>query len=451
MHIVIIGNGIAGVSVARHVRKLSEHKITLISSESPYFWSRPALMYVYMGHMKFEHTQPYENWFWEKNKIDLLQAYVQQIDPQGKQLIMASGEKMNYDKLVLATGSQPNKFGWPGQDLKGVQGMVSKQELESMEAYSKDTKHAVIIGGGLIGIEMAEMFHSRHIPVTLLVREASFWNNALPPEESEMVTREIQRTKGIDLKLTSELQEILPDSNGRVRAVLTKEGEEIPCEFVGLTAGVHANTSLAEEAGIETHRGFLVDEFLETNIPDIYASGDCAELRAPAPGRRGVEAVWYTGKLMGPILAQTLCGNPTTYQQDIWFNSAKFLDIEYQVYGSVGNSVREGESHVYWEHEDGRKAIRLVFETDSGKILGFNLMGVRYRQEVCQAWIRNETHIEEVLQNLGAANFDPEFFAQYEAEVVRQYNDQTGRKLELKQKKGLKSAFAVLNKLLVNA
>ena len=125
-----------------------------------------------------------------------------------------------------------------------------------------------------------------------------------------MVTREIQRTHGIDLQLETELKEILPDAKGRARAVLTSKGEEIPCQFVGLTAGVHANKSLAESAGIETNRGFLINEYLETNIADIFAAGDCAELRNPAPGRRGVEAVWYTGKLMGPILAQTLCGNP---------------------------------------------------------------------------------------------------------------------------------------------
>ena len=358
--------------------------------------------------------------------------------------MLENGDSIPYDKLVLATGSRPNKFGWPGQDLKGVQGMVSKQELESMEAYSQDTNHAVIIGGGLIGIEMAEMFHSRHIPVTMLVREGSFWNNALPPEESQMVTREIQRTKGIDLRLNTELKEILPDSGGRARAVLTNTGEEIPCQFVGLTAGVHAHTKLAKDAGIETNRGFLVDEYLQTNVPDIYASGDCAELRNPAPGRRGVEAVWYTGKLMGPVLAQTLCGNPTTYLQDIWFNSAKFLDIEYQVYGSVGNQVREGESHIYWEDSDGRKSIRLVYETSSGKILGFNLMGIRYRQELCQAWIREETHIEEVLQNLGAANFDPEFFKQHEEEVLGIYNRQTGKNLQIVRKKGLKNVFDLL-------
>ena len=88
MHIVIIGNGIAGISAARHVRKISDHEITVISSESPYFWSRPALMYVYMGHMKFEHTQPYENWFWEKNRIQLLQEQVQKILPEEKKALV---------------------------------------------------------------------------------------------------------------------------------------------------------------------------------------------------------------------------------------------------------------------------------------------------------------------------------------------------------------------------
>ena len=91
---------------------------------------------------------------------------------------------MSFDKLVIATGSKPNKFGWPGQDLNRVQGMYSYQDLEGMEAASKDLKQAVIVGGGLIGIEMAEMFHSRHIPVTFLVREKSYWDNVLPAEES---------------------------------------------------------------------------------------------------------------------------------------------------------------------------------------------------------------------------------------------------------------------------
>ncbi len=424
MHIVIIGNGIAGISVARHVRKLSDHRITVISGETEYFWSRTALMYIYMGHMKFEHTQPYEPFFWKKNRIDLVQKWVKNIDPANKSLAFSDGESLQYDKLVLATGSTPNKFGWPGQDLKGVQGMVSKQDLDSMEEYSKDTEHAVIIGGGLIGIEMAEMFHSRHIPVTFLVREKSFWSGVMPPEESEMINQEIYAAHGIDLQLGTELKEILPDTNGRARAVITSKGEEIACQFVGLTAGVHANIDLAENAGIETGRGFLVDDHLQTSVPDIYAVGDCAELRNPAPGRRGIEAVWYTGKLMGPVLAKTLCDNPTEYKQGLWFNSAKFMDMEYQVYGSVGNAVREGEKHLFWKHPEQNKAIRLVYAEDDSRILGFNVMGIRFRQEVCHEWIAEGAHIEKVLANLNRANFDPEFFAHYESDLIDLYNQQ---------------------------
>ncbi|MDP5171166.1 MAG: FAD-dependent oxidoreductase, partial [Bacteroidia bacterium] len=301
MHIVIIGNGVAGISAARHIRKHSDHDITVISAETDYFWSRTALMYIFMGHMEFEHTKPYEDWFWKKNRITLLRKYVTGINGEAKTIALAEGGELKYDKLVLATGSRSNRYGWPGQDLAGVQGMVSYQDLMSMEQYARDTKRAVVVGGGLIGIEMAEMFHARHIPVTFLVRENSFWNAVMPPEESAMINREIRRN-GIDLRLGAELKEILPDDNGRVRAVVTKEGEEIACEFVGLTAGVSPNISLAKGTEIEVGRGFLVNEYLETSVKDIFAIGDCAELRNPAANRRAIEAVWYTGKLMGPVL-----------------------------------------------------------------------------------------------------------------------------------------------------
>ncbi len=118
-------------------------------------------MYVYMGHMKFDHIQPYENWFWEKNRIDLKEAWVEKVDFQGRNLEFKTGEKLGYDELVIASGSKPNKFGWPGQDLKGVQGLYSKKDLELMEESTKSgVERAVIVGGGLIGIEMAEMLAS---------------------------------------------------------------------------------------------------------------------------------------------------------------------------------------------------------------------------------------------------------------------------------------------------
>lgn len=443
MHIVIIGNGISGITAARHTRKLSDHKITVISAETDHFFSRTALMYIYMGHMRAEDTKPYEDWFWTKNRIELLRAYVNQIDFKTKTLHFDDNPSIKYDKLILALGSESNKFGWPGQDLKGVRGLYSYQDLEYMEAYSKDLNRAVIVGGGLIGIEMAEMFHSRHIPVTLLVRESEYWNNVLPLQESQMIGRHI-RKHGFDLRLGDELKEILPDQNGKCQAILTKSGEEIKCGFVGLTAGVHPNVGPFMDSELEIGRGIKVNQQLQTNIPDVYAIGDCAELREALPGRRNIEAVWYTGRMMGETVAYNVCGKTISYNPGIWFNSAKFLDIEYQVYGQVPNKIPEDMGTIYWEHPDGDKAIRINYNKQTLSVLGFNLMGIRYRHEICEKWLCDKTHVEDVLTHLGLANFDPEFYTEYEQKIVDLYNQQASRNITLKQKRGLNKVIKFL-------
>jgi len=446
MHIAIIGNGISGITAARVLRQRSDTvQITVISAESDYFFSRTALMYVYMGQLRLQDTQPYENWFWEKNRIALKRVRIQSIDTATNSLLCSSGERIAYDKLIIATGSRPNKFGWPGQDLQHVQGLYSLQDLEAMEQGSAGLQRAVIVGGGLIGIEMAEMFHSRKIPVTFLVREPSFWNGVLPPAESDMVNRHI-REHGIDLRLNTELKAIEDDGTGKVGAVLTTQGERIACGYVGLTAGVSPNIDFLAGSGIQTKRGILVNDFLATNIPNIYAIGDCAELQNPAPGRRAIEAVWYTGRMMGETVAYNILGKSVAYQPGIWFNSAKFFDIEYQVYGSVEPILPPEQASVYWEHPAGRKSIRVVYNRVDHAVLGFNLMGIRYRQEVCERWINQKTPLETVLQNLGLANFDPEFSKQYEQALLNQYVQQTGKPLVLRQKRGLSGVLQFLNK-----
>lgn len=444
MKLIILGNGISGVSAARWVRKLSDHDVTIISSETEFFYSRTALMYIYMGHMRAEDTKPYEDWFWDKNRINLVKAHVNKIDFDQKSLELDNGKSMSYDKLVLAVGSKSNKFGWPGQDLKGVGGLYHYQDLEQMEAYSDGLKRAVICGGGLIGIEMAEMFHSRNIPVTMLVREASYWNNVLPAEESAMISEHI-KDNHIDLRLGVNLGEIHDDGTGTANAVTVKEsGEKIECGYVGLTAGVSPNVSFLKDTGLELGRGIKVNEYLETNIPDVYAVGDCAEAINPKPGRRPIEAIWYTGRMMGEVVAYNICGKKTEYDPGIWFNSAKFIDIEYQVYGNVRNVVQDHQSSIYWQHADNTKAIRILYNTETGAIDGFNLMGVRYRHEVCEKWLKEGTHIETVLQDLSLANFDPEFYAEYEQDVIDIYNKQSGKSLTLKKKRKLDQVLSFL-------
>lgn len=425
-HVVIIGNGISGVTCARHLRKMDETiQITLISGESEYFFSRTALMYIYMGHMKFEHTQPYENWFWEKNRINLKQAWVESVDFSSKKLIFNNGDFLDYDQLIIATGSKPNKFGWPGEDLKGVQGLYSKQDLELMEDNTRsNVNHAVIVGGGLIGIEMAEMLAYKKIPVTFLVRETGFWRNILPHEESELVGRHI-REHHFDLRLQSELEEIIPNTEGRVKAVRTKAGEEINCDFVGLTAGVSPNVDFLKGSDLEIGRGVVVDAYFKTNIPDVYAIGDCAEFKVPpAVDRRSIEQVWYTGRMHGETLAYNLLNEPVPYRPGVWFNSAKFLDIEYQTYGYVPADWEiEKLQNFYWEHSGGKVAFRMLMGSD-GEIIGVNSFGLRLRHEFFDTAIREKWSGEKVIAHLDRANFDPEFYAPYHQAIQEAFSHQ---------------------------
>ncbi len=440
-HIVILGNGITGVTAARYIRKRCDDRITVVSGESEHHFSRTALMYIFMGDLTYQDTKPYSDDFWPKNRIELKHGWVEQIDTGNQRLNFQGGDFLSYDELILATGARPNKFGWPGQDLEGVQGLYSYQDLENMEKYAPTTRRAVIAGGGLIGVEVAEMLLSRGIEVTFLVREKLFWNSVLPGGDAALVGREILR-HGVDLRMESELKEVLSDSKGRARAVVTKSGEEIPCEMVFLTAGVSPNVALAKDAGVACDRGILVDSCFRTSTPHVWAGGDCAQHREVPPGRRPVEQVWYTGKIHGEHIAANLCGEERTYKPGIWFNSAKFFDIEYQTYGVVLSQPTPAEEDFFWEDKDGRISIRLRFEKESGAVTGVNVFGLRHRHVVWEHWIAGKIPVTDVLSDLGAANFDPEFYHQYEPDILAAFQAEFPQfPARLRTRKGLFSDF----------
>ncbi len=413
MHAVIIGNGITGVTAARHLRKRSPNaRITMISGESDHHWSRPALMYIYMGHMRYRDTKPYEDPFWTKNRIDLVNGWVTSIDTTNKAVIVDGQRTITYDALLLATGSTPNKFGWPGQDLHGVSGMYSLQDLATIEQRTPDFTHGLIVGGGLIGVELAEMLHTRGKKVTFLVRERGYWNHVLPHDESVMVGRVMER-EHIDLRFKTELTEIVDDGNGAVGGAVTSHGDRMmDVGFVGLTAGVRPNIRVVEGSEIEAGRGVLVDDQLRTNIDGVFAAGDCAEIKTPEGQRNRITAVWYTGRMMGEVVARNMLGASDDYDPGIWFNSAKFFDLEYQVYGNVPGATAEerggAKPSVYWEHPNGLVSLRLVHE--DGAIIGVNCMGMRFRHRVCERWIAEKRSLDYVIANLKDAHFDPEFY-----------------------------------------
>lgn len=439
-HVIIIGNGIAGVTTARTLRKKSSCRITIISSETPFFFSRTALMYVYMGHMGAEQVKPYADDFWATNKIELLFEHVETLDLTNKALKLRSGMTLHYSKLVLATGSTPNFFNWPGQNLSGVQGLYSWNDLQRLEANTHPPeaknnpkiKHAVIVGGGLIGVELAEMLISRNIKVTFLVREGHFWGSVLPPEEGLLIVKHLEK-HGVRLLMNTELKEIRGDMQRTVNAVVTTKGEEIKCGFVGITTGVRPNIDFLRESGLEIDRGLLVDKHLRTSNAAVFAVGDCAQIRNPLPHRAAIEPVWYTGRMMGECLGGTLAGKETEYRPGHWFNSAKFFDIEYQVYGQVPANPAEHLQSFYWQHSNGLRALRFVYD-DQKIFRGIHAFGIRLRHELADRWLSQNRSIEDAICELPDLNFDPEFYRSIEQEVIAAWNVEHNSNLKPKKR-----------------
>ena len=330
---------------------------------------------------------------------------------------------MHYDKLVLALGSQPKSLGLDEFKLEGIQGFYSLQDLEKLQDSAKKIKHASIIGGGLIGVELAEMFVSRGISFTFWVREKWFGSNFLPQEEAELVTNHLL-SKNINIKFEIEIIGFEADGLNRVKSVESHSGEKSDTDLVCICIGVKPNVDWLKLTNVQINTGVLVNEHLQTNIASIYAVGDCVEFKNPVYGRKSIETLWYTGKLMGEYLGKNILHeNPPPYEPGIYFNSAKFFDVEYQIYGDVPPSFSESYGTVFWKHPTKYKSIRLVYNATNKVFIGCCVLGIRFRQEVCEKWIKEKWKISEVLPLLSEANFDSEFTTRHEKEFMDIYNN----------------------------
>lgn len=420
LHVVIIGNGIAGTTAARFVRKAgARHRITMISDETEHPYARTSLMYVFMGHVRYDDIKLYEDRFWDENRIERVRGRVVGIDPETHRVELADGNHIGYDRLLVATGSASARGGWPGESLPGVHRLYGITDVERLDAEvgrGEAVRRAVVVGGGLTGVELSEMLHTRGVPVTFLVREHRFIERVLPPEESARIEAEIRR-HGIDLRMGTAVARFI--GTERVEAVETTDGETIPADLVGTTVGVRPNVSALDGSGIETRRGVLVDEFLQTSAADVFAAGDCVEWRDPAVGHTPVEQLWYSGRRQGFFAARNLLGERVPYEKGVFFNSAKFYTLEWQTYGLVPTAPETSLKSVLWQ--DGHRLVRLVYHSDTLALRGVSVLGVRYRADVCTAWIKQGTLLPEVIADLPRANFDPEFHRRPEPQLQQSF------------------------------
>lgn len=413
--VVILGNGIAGTTAALRLRRLNpQAEITLISEETDLFYSRTALMYIYMRQLEFADTVVHPAKFYQEQRIELRRDTITELDRE-RRMLRGNSATYGYDYLLLAPGSRPRMPGLPGEDLPGVQGLYGMRDLEQLEARTRlPQERAVVAGGGLIGVELAEMLHSRRIPVTMLVREPLYFSRILPREEAEMVTKEVSAY--VELQLDTTLAAIRGETS--LQAVVTSRGEQIACSLLGLTIGVEPRTELARSAGLSINRGIVTDAFLRTCDANIFAAGDAAEVALPG-GQSAVQQIWYSGRLQGELaginLAAAIAGqNATAYDPGIYFNSARFFSLDYQTYGNVP-AEPEGTRSLLWTDERQRRLLRISYDPGQpdNPVTGFNALGVRLLHPVCENWLREKTPVQAVVRDFARAVFDPEFSARY--------------------------------------
>ncbi len=402
---LIIGNGVTGVTAAMTIRaRAPQAEITIISGESPYFFSRTAMMYALMGHMELPQLEPYERSVWKQKKIHLVHDWVTDIDATRGLVSTSSSRSFAFDRLLLATGSCPRQPDWPGlaEARSGVVNFVSKQDLEKCEQLIPSARNATVVGGGLIGVELVECLVHHKVPVRFLVREPHFFHAALGKGEAAIVEAHL-RHHGIDLRTNETVARVGLGQNAQVAEIETSTGQNHPCDLLGVTIGVEPAVSWLRTVSTppKIGRGIRVDDSFQTSIPSIYAAGDCAEI-----GSSGfVEQLWYSAKRQGELVARSMTGDKVSYARPVFFNSSKFFDLEFTTVGLPHPGAGDRE---YFSSIPGRPvSVRLI--EHNGAFAGISLLGSRWRHELFERWIAEAQPVSFVIENLEKAQFDVEF------------------------------------------
>lgn len=412
-HFAIIGNGVAGIQAAFEIRRrhgADRAKITVISDETKYFFSRTALMYAYMNQLQRPDLEPHERNIYDKRDIELIHDRVVDLNAESQVLECRDGQSIEYDKLLLAVGANPRMIPFEGLDStgEGVVNFVSMQDLDECERLTWSTDEAVVVGGGLIGVELVECLDFHGVDVTFLVREPFFWPVGLHEREGDIITEHI-RSHGIDIRHEEELAEIIPASEGgRVEAVESSTGERYPCQMLGIAIGVAPNIEWLDgvKTPPETDRGIFVDRSFETSLDNVWAAGDCTEIQM-GDGERRLETIWYSAKREGRLAGMSMLGDEVDYEPPTFYNSAKFMDIEYTTVGQVTNA-EPGTRTLYRKMPDEPISQRLVLD-DSDRVVGFNMLGSRWDHTTLIEWVEQGRRLDWVLDHLEEAQFDVEF------------------------------------------
>ncbi|CCU56785.1 NADPH-nitrite reductase [Bacillus subtilis] len=384
--LVLVGNGMAGVRAIEEILSVAkdEFQITIFGAEPHPNYNRILLSKVLQGDTDIKDIT-LNDWDWyEENNIQLYtNETVIKVDTENKTVITDADRIQPYDELILATGSVPFILPIPGADKKGVTAFRDIKDTDTMLAASKQYKKAAVIGGGLLGLEAARGLLNLGMDVSVIHLAPFLMERQLDATAGRLLQKELEK-QGMTFLLEKQTEEIVGDD--RVEGLRFKDGTSIEADLVVMAVGIRPNTTLGAESGIPVNRGIIVNDYMQTKIPHIYAVGECAEHRGIAYGL--VAPLYEQAK----VLAKHICGIETKpYEGSVLSTQLKVSGVEVFSAGDFNESEEKKAIKVFDEQDGIYKKIVLR----GNQIVGAVLFGDSSEGNRLFSMIQKEADISE--------------------------------------------------------
>lgn len=395
MHYLIVGNSAAGVFAAETIRGLDpQGKISMISNEDCLPYSRCLTSYYLAKEITKEMIYIRDKAFYSKTGIDFQVGYVDQVDSDSKSVLLDSGKKITYDKLLIATGSSPFNPPLEGSNIEGIFELRTIEDAKAVAEYAPKVKAAVVMGAGLVGLKGAHGLHELGIDVTIVGSAPQVLRHSIDEESAEILTR-LLREYGYHVLLNTKVAKVLgeEDENGKmsVSGVLLNTGEQIPCQMIIRAVGVRPNVKLVNNSGVEVNYGVIVDDEMQTSVKDIYAAGDVAEAFDLITGKKGVNAIWPSATEQGIIAGCNMAGVKRKYYGSLAVNSAVICGVGIISAGLV--NLPPGEGSVLRASEPDKNFYR-KFVIQDGRLVGMIMVGDIEGAGILSGLIRKRAKID---------------------------------------------------------
>lgn len=334
---LLVGTGVAAISALEAIRSLDgSGEISVVSDDPHGYYSRPGLAYYLTGEVEDSLLFPYQKSDFSRLNARFYRARATRILPSEREIELEGGARLPYDKLLLATGAQAIPLKIPGADLKGVHKLDNLADARALLADAKRGRDAIVTGGGITALELAEGLAARGMRVHYILRGERYWPAILDELESGVIEGLLAQ-EGITLHHKSEVVEIL-GKNGKIHAARLADGRTLKADLLAYAIGIAPRLGLAQQAGIACERGVLVNERMETNLADMYAAGDVAQVYDPAAGKHVLDSLWTPAREQGRVAGLNMAGQPTAYLKSIPFNVTRLAGLTVTIIGAVATA-----------------------------------------------------------------------------------------------------------------